>query len=214
MKIPDKLEFDTIIPEAKASKAIISLHGWQGNRSSFQQVCRSMNITDAQWFFPEAPYLAKEDDRQRSWSIENSPGVWEMDKPRQLLDDFFSNHIWPAYSPCDVYVMGFSQGALVCFEFILQMNKPLGGVFPIAGFLRDPDAERPRIHPSQKQTPILIGHGRDDDIVPLSASQRAYDALKNQGANVRLLVYKGKHKIGLTFLNEMKKILKNGSWEL
>ena len=38
----------------------------------------------------------------------------------------------------------------------------------------------------QKKTPILIGHGMDDDQVPVKSSENAYHLLKMQDANVEL----------------------------
>ena len=105
--------------------------------------------------------------------------------------------------------MGFSQGGLICLDFALFLDQTLGGVFSIAGFLRYPKAEVPRCHPCQKQSPILIAHGKDDDQVPVRASENAYRQLKDQGANVELLLYKGKHKIGSECLRKIKAILQD-----
>ena len=87
------------------------------------------------------------------------------------------------------------------------MNQSLGGVFPICGFLRQPKIDIERFHPCQKNTPILIGHGKDDDKVPVSASENIYQQLKGQGANVELLLYNGKHKIGIECLRKIRKII-------
>ena len=108
-----------------------------------------------------------------------------------------------------VVLGGFSQGGLVCFDFALFLNKPLGGVFPIAGFTRHPKAEVLRCHPCQKKIPILISHGKDDDQIPARASENIYRQLKDQGANVELLIYKGKHKIGIECLRRIKTIIQN-----
>ena len=105
--------------------------------------------------------------------------------------------------------MGFSQGGLVCLDFALFLDKALGGIFSIAGFLRHPKAEISRYHPCQKNSPILIAHGKDDDKVPVRASETAYRQLKDQGANVELLLYKGKHKIGIECLRRIKKIIQD-----
>ena len=105
--------------------------------------------------------------------------------------------------------MGFSQGGLVCFDFVLFLTEPLGGIFPIAGFFRYPKSVIPRYHPSQKKTPILISHGDDDDQVPVEASKNAYHQLRDQGAKVELLLYKGKHKIGIECLRRIKKIIQS-----
>ncbi len=64
-----------------------------------------------------------------------------------------------------------------------------------------------RFHICQKNTPILLAHGKDDEKVPVSASMNIYDQLIDQGANVELLVYNGKHKIGIECLRKIKKII-------
>ena len=83
----------------------------------------------------------------------------------------------------------------------------MGGVFPIAGFLRQPKMDIERFHPCQKNTPILIGHGKDDDKVPVKASENAYRLLIKQEANVELLLYNGKHKIGMDYIKKVKEII-------
>lgn len=203
-----KLEFDYQKPNTSPVNAIVAIHGWQGNRRSMQPLVSSLNFPDINWFFPEAPYSVNGVKSERSWSYEIKKGVWEIEEPRRLLKQFF-NEIFQSFKPKQVFVMGFSQGGLVCLEHVLQMDTPLGGVFPIAGFLRDSGADIPRFHPGQKNTPILIGHGREDDVVPVRASEKAFKLLKAQGANVELLIYKGKHKIGVEYLRRMKEIIQS-----
>ena len=124
----------------------------------------------------------------------------------QVLQDFF-DELFAKYPSKNIYVIGFSQGGLVCLDFALFLDQPLGGVFPIAGFSRHPKIGIPRYHPCQKNTPIIISHGKDDDKVPVSASEYLYQQLKDQGANVELFLYKGKHKIGIECLRKIKKII-------
>ena len=64
-----------------------------------------------------------------------------------------------------------------------------------------------RFHPNQIDTPILIGHGTEDDVVKFESSQLVYSHLKRKGAQVELLTYTGNHKIGIQFLRRMKDII-------
>ena len=73
------------------------------------------------------------------------------------------------------------------------MKYSFGGIFPVAGFLRGnipadgyPKEEIPSIfvHENQLSTPVLIGHGLNDDVVSIKTSEIAYDALKQRGCNV------------------------------
>ena len=93
------------------------------------------------------------------------------------------------------------------FDFVLYLDCPLGGVFPVCGFLRQPDKEIARFHPCQVHTPVLIGHGKNDDKVPVESSEKAYRLLKNQGANVELFLYHGKHKIGMDYIQKAQEII-------
>ena len=79
----------------------------------------------------------------------------------------------------------------------------------IAGFSRNPKKQIPRFHICQKNTPFLLAHGKNDEKVPVSASLHIYDQLIDQGANAELLLYNGKHKIGIECLRKIKKIIQN-----
>jgi phospholipase/carboxylesterase len=200
-----KLQYDFHQTGNSVDKVIVAIHGWQGNRNSMRPLIKSMKIQNAGWYLLEAPYTVNEGDGW-SWSYEISDGNWEIDEPKRLLNKFFSE-LFKKYKSKNVYVLGFSQGGLVCFDFILYLDQPLGGVFPICGFLRQPKLDIERFHPNQKNTPILIGHGKDDDKVPVKASENAYHFLKKQKANVELHLYNGKHKIGMDYMKKVKEII-------
>ena len=65
----------------------------------------------------------------------------------------------------------------------------------------------PFSHPAQIDTPILIGHGKNDEVVPVESSKLAFKLLKNQGANVSILITNGGHKIAIEYLRAMRKVI-------
>ena len=203
----EKLQYDFHQTGNSLDKAIVAIHGWQGDRNSMRPLIKSMKIHNAGWYLLEAPYRVAEGDGW-SWSYEISDGNWEIDEPKRLLNNFFSE-LFKKYTSKNVYVLGVSEGGLVCLDFVLFLDQPLGGVFPIAGFLRQPKMDIERFHPCQKNTPILIGHGKDDDKVPVKASENAYRLLIKQEANVELFLYNGKHKIGMKYMKKVQKIIQS-----
>jgi phospholipase/carboxylesterase len=204
------LTYDRIDTGPKQTRAFIMIHGWKGNKNSFKSVSKLMNLDNTAWFFPEAPYDFEGNSETKTWAIEKSPGVWEVDEPRNMLKQFLLNDVFVEFDPKNVFVMGFSQGAAVCYELILSFEKELGGIFPVAGFIRDyfnkNDLSR-ELTPKQINTLIYIGHGKDDDVVPLESSIKSYELLKDKCNNVRLDIYNGKHKINLSYLNKIKDII-------
>ena len=181
---------------------IVGIHGWKGSRDSFKPITDLLSIDDAEWFFPQAPY--KMGENQFTWAKEIEEGVYDTDESQEYIINFFNDEVFSRYNPEQVHVMGFSQGATTCFEFVLKMPFTLAGVFPIAGFLRDFHSTDPRLHPNQKETPIFIGHGRNDDVVPVRSSEKIYEILKKETDNVELYLYNGGHKIGMSYIKESR----------
>ena len=202
-----KLKYDHEII-GNSNKIVVAIHGWKGNRNSMKPLLRSLRMKNVSWYFLEAPYPVVEKKGGFSWSYEISDGVWAEEEPRSLLDDFFS-YLFKEHDSNDIYVMGFSQGGLICLDYSLFLDQPLGGIFSIAGFSRHPKDKIKRFHLAQKNTPILLSHGKSDEQVPVSASMNIYEQLITQGANVELLLYNGKHKIGIECLRRIKTIIQN-----
>ena len=187
---------------------IVGIHGWKGNRESFRLVADLFKIENAEWILPQAPYEMGEN--QFTWAKEIEEGQYELKESVRYLNDFFKNEVLNKYHPKDVHVMGFSQGATTCYEFVLKMPVQFAGVYPIAGFLRDFHSKEPRLHKNQKQTPIFIGHGKSDEIVPVESSEKIYEILRQETDNVEMLLYNGGHKIGMSYIKVAKKrILKS-----
>lgn len=191
------LIFDYIESKCSNNYAMIMLHGHGGNKDSLKPLLNIISFKkNVSFYFLQAPYAISENSY--SWSYEIKPGVWERDKPKLLLDDFFNNVISQKFQHSKIFILGFSQGAFICFEYALNINKMLGGIFPISGFT----SESPSIHSSQINTPLIIGHGIDDRTIDVSSSENAYNyytKIKKMN-NVELITYKGGHKIGLKYL--------------
>lgn len=201
-----KLEYRVIGGIENSDICLVFIHGWGGDKDSFERVAESFNIKNSVWFMPQGPYPLDKKDSY-SWTYEISPGKFERDEPIKMLIDFFNNQIFSKFNSRDVYLFGFSQGGLVCYEMIKLLDKPLGGVFPIGGFMSGVKKDINRIHPSQRDTPIVIGHGEQDKVIAVEESRVAHALLSRESSNVSLDIYKGGHKIGLSYIRNIKKLI-------
>lgn len=98
-----------------------------------------------------------------------------------------------------IFIGGFSQGSAVSLAAFLKYKgeKPLGGVIGLSGFQGldynkaihfKNSKERERIEEMRKATPMLLYHGRDDEIIPFHGAVQTYDYLRN-------FVYRGSHNL-------------------
>ena len=163
-----------------------------------------MKVKNAVWYLPEAPYLVDKGTNSFSWTYEISDGKYERDEPISLILNFLKDQILSRFNSKDVYLLGFSQGALICFEIMRILKEPLGGIFPIGGFMSIKSNSIRHIHPNQINTPIVIGHGKDDNIVSVEESIMAYELLSKESSKVELDTYKGGHKIGYSYIKKVK----------
>ena len=205
MKQTKKLDFD-FIESNKTKKVIIALHGWQGNKDSFLPLVKNSLFNEYSWFLLQGPYRVDNDPNRRTWSYELESNNWAYEEPKEIIYNFFQNEVFKKFESKNIYVIGFSLGALVCYEYICSMNNPLGGIFPISGFMKNNDIN---LNPNQIKTPIIIGHGKNDTVVPLEKSMEAYEVLKRKKANVELVTYDAQHNIPIKMLTIISKTIKN-----
>ena len=84
-----------------------------------------------------------------------------------------------------IYITGLSMGGFGTWDAIESQPKTFAAAIPICG------AGDPRTVDRFKNLPIRIFHGDDDKVVPLTGSQRMFDALKEAGSEAKLTIYPG-----------------------
>ena len=202
----DSLEYLEISNGKSFDKAIVFIHGWKGNKNSFESLSSILSIDNANWFFPQGPYKLDSKGKKYSWSYQHDNGSWEYKEPIFLLKNFLNDNILSKVDSKSVFFIGFSQGATVCYDFILQLDYPWGGVFPVAGFTRYFEGDF-KINKNQIKTPIIIGHGKSDQVVPILSSDKIYEYLHKNKFNVSYEKFNGGHKISINYLKKIHNII-------
>ena len=109
-------------------------------------------------------------------------------RARDLLGEFLRETIAtlrPAGNK--VFMMGFSQGAVM--NYLTAFNSPelLHGVIALSGQLPDLPPQQPSLPTPLKELPFLVVHGLFDDVLPIAKGREADSWLK---ANVADLTYR------------------------
>ena len=81
----------------------------------------------------------------------------------------------------DVVLFGFSQGAMMALEMAPRINPRLAAVVGFAGALFN---DVPTDPATSSRPPIMLGHDKDDPIVPYAALDEAATALEKAGFRV------------------------------
>lgn len=102
-------------------------------------------------------------------------------------------------SPSKIFAMGFSQGAGLLSIVLQREPRFLTGVAILAGFV----VKQPEIS-LKPSTRVFIGHGAEDEVVPLEKAKRGFEFLKSRGFETVLVEDPVGHKVGSAAVRELK----------
>ena len=185
--------------------AIIAIHGWKGTRSSMEHVANALNIKYAQWTFIQGPYLVS--NNKYSWFDGNEKEGWRYQESFDLLHKTISNLNKNGFPNSKIVLLGFSQGACLAMEFIIRQEFSLGGIIPIAGFIREKNRFKNDIVNGSQNTLVLLIHGSRDGIVLPAESEIAFKLFFDAGFKVQLQTPSVGHKIPLQIKDIIEKFI-------
>ncbi|NER99604.1 MAG: alpha/beta hydrolase [Symploca sp. SIO1B1] len=168
---------------------IVVLHTWGANAQSLESLVAALNLPNYQFLLPEAPFRHPEVWGGRMWydlQKEDYYGVAESQV--QLTTWLQSLKATTGIPLSSTIVMGFSQGGAMALDVGLHLE--LAGIISLSGYLhRTPEKVEPPL-PS-----VLIVHGTQDTVVPLSVTQELRDYLMNLGAPMQYKEFDMGHEV-------------------
>ena len=136
------------------------------------------NLPEYQFLFPDAPYSNAYGGRM--WYNLRQGDDRGLVASRQQLTDWLKSLESRTGVPLSRTILaGFSQGGAMTLD--VGLTLPLAGLVCLSGYLQT----KPEPHLGKSFPPVLIAHGRQDGMVPLSAAQSARDTLKALGVPVK-----------------------------
>ena len=187
----------------KKKQVIIALHGWTGNINSLKPIAKLWKLPATEWVYIQGPY--KENPVGYSWFGENNRNGWKYEKSFQKLNDLIQGLLINGYKHKEMYILGFSQGACLAMEFMIRQRFSLGGIIPIAGFIKNKSNFKKNQNILSKNTRVFLLHGKEDDIIYPEESKIAYKLFVELGYRAELNIFPGIHKIPLS----AKKLIQN-----
>jgi predicted peptidase len=122
----------------------------------------------------------------------------QQDAVLGLLDEIVARY---AVDTQRIYLTGLSMGGYGTYYIAMNHPERFAAIVPICGGLMW-YAEFAERAATLKDMPVWVFHGAKDDVVPLEDSQRAVDALRAVGNDVRFTVYpEAKHDSGTETYN-------------
>ena len=197
MKYPINHEFVSI-SSYKATHRIILLHGWGADAEDLLPLGEEI-LKGSKFKFEilslRAPSLRPNNDGRQWYGL--YPPNWNEAK-NEVKNLLFSLQILGDHNiPLKkTILMGFSQGAAMALDTGSQLD--LGLIISCSGY------PHPSWEPRKLSSPTILSHGNKDEVVPLQASRKVLENLKNIGnKNCELFEFDGYHQIDLNLINKI-----------
>lgn len=158
---------------------IVILHGWGANAQDLAPLSTELNLPEFQFILPDAFLPHPQVPGGRMWYDLASPQYDGLGDSRGLLADWLLSLEGHTQVPLSRTILcGFSQGGAMALDIGSQL--PLAGLVILSGYLHVVP-EKPE---AQEIPPILMIHGRQDQVVPVQAAQQARETFEALGAQI------------------------------
>lgn len=208
----DELTSIEIEPVGLASASVIWLHGLGASGDDFEPVVPHLNLPrelNVRFIFPHAPEQPVTINGgyvMRAWfdildqSINRKIDHAGILASTKLVNQLIEKEIARNIPISNIILAGFSQGGVVALEVGLRYQRKVAGIIALSTYLAAPNEIRPG------NTPIFIGHGNLDPVVPLPLGKQARETLQAAGYQVEWHQYPMEHSVC------MEEIQSIGDW--
>ncbi|MCA1931840.1 alpha/beta hydrolase [Rheinheimera sp.] len=201
------LPFVDVKPAAQADAAVVWLHGLGDSGDGFAPIVPELRLpknSGIRFLFPHAPVrpITINGGMQmrgwydiKTWDLNDradETGVRESAAAVQALIDKLIEQGIPANR---ILLAGFSQGGVIALHLLPRLPYKLAGVMALSTYMAVPGKLKEEMTGVNKSTAVLVNHGTHDEVVPYSAGQAAFNALKFAGFNVNWVDYRMGHSV-------------------
>jgi phospholipase/carboxylesterase len=196
-------------PETAGKPLVILMHGYGSNEldlfalytglpADYTYLSVRAPITLApgrfQWF--------RQTSNERDYNGETA----DLTQSTHTLSSFIDQAVNKYHPPArKVYLVGFSQGAMMSYELALRAPEKVGGIAALSGKIL------PVLRNELKNTQgfgnlaVFIGHGTADQRIPLAGATQADEFLRQHGLQAVMRTYPGlTHSINLQEIADLK----------
>lgn len=179
--------------DASSKKLLVVLHGRGDSIEGFHFLPASLAVDELNTLFLQAP---DEWNGGYSWydmPPNQAPGVVRSRKLlAKLLDDLQRA---TGIRAEDIFIFGFSQGALLCADLVLRYPKVIGGAICVSGYVFFEHEYPAALSSVARQQRIMVSHGIKDNLVPFDRTAESVERLRTLGLLIDWLPLDKEHTV-------------------
>jgi phospholipase/carboxylesterase len=188
--------------------AVIWLHGLGADGSDFEPIISELGLPASpgvRFIFPNAPHRPVTCNGgyvMRAWYdiISLAPDSREIDEAgllesREIVRAIIAREEARGIPSWRIFLAGFSQGGAVAYLSALTHPTPLAGVIALSTYIPSAHLITSDISETNRNIPLFVAHGTDDDVVSLGLGQQALALVQSLGFKPEWHTYDMPHSV-------------------
>ena len=195
----------------KPAPVLIMLHGYGSNEEDLFDIAKALDPRFVTISL-RGPEVLK--DGGFAWFIldrqGDKPFTYDYNKAKESrakILSFISNACKTLkLDSSNVFVMGFSQGAMMGYDLALSAPKKIKGVLDLSGKLMKESKDQKIDWTKAVKTKYFIAHGNSDNVIKMAEADSAVKFLRSKKiSDITFNNYEMPHSINGTELNDIKR---------
>jgi phospholipase/carboxylesterase len=186
---------------------VVWLHGLGADGWDFVPIVRELPLPEAlvlRFIFPHAPERPVTINNgmvMRAWydiamnDIARLPDERGIRASQGEVEALIAREKARGVDASRIVLAGFSQGGAIALQAGLRHPERLGGIVALSTYLTLQDSLAAEAAPANRATPIVMGHGTQDPIVPLALAEASAAALRSHGYDVEWHAWPMPHSV-------------------
>ncbi|MEE3719499.1 alpha/beta hydrolase [Tumidithrix elongata RA019] len=181
-------------------RLLVALHGWGANADDLVSLAPMLRLENYQFIFPEAPFDHPNVPDGKMWyDLQDFEVKAGLSESQTLLTEFLEALPDRMGIPlANTVLMGFSQGGAMTLD--IGSRFPLAGLVCLSGYLHGELS-------ASDLPPVMIAHGVQDYVVPITAARSTRDRLLMLDAQVDYQEYDMGHEIRPQVLERIREFV-------
>ena len=191
--------------------SVIWLHGLGADGHDFEPIVPQFGLPEesaVRFIFPHAPVrpiTVNNGMEMRGWydiidlpvdagqpRQEDRDG---LEQSEQIVHSLIEQENQRGIPTNKIFLAGFSQGGVIALFAGLRLKSRLAGIIALSSYLAAADTTEAEKSAENQPTPIFMGHGTQDPLIPVSIGYTSHDILTGLGYDVEWHTYDMPHSV-------------------
>ena len=203
----EALPYVEVNPSSEHKATVIWLHGLGDSGNGFAPIVPELRLPDdlgIRFVFPHAPIRPVTINNgmpMRAWydiktlDFNSRADIDGVQASATQVEALIADEMAKGIPAEKIVLAGFSQGGVIALHIATRTNTQFAGVMALSTYMCEADKLAEHKSKANINTPILMCHGQQDEVVPLFLGHAAYKSLQANEFKVSWNEYVMQHNV-------------------